>query len=567
MQVNNNLFEIKNSINGDNVIAFTNSKQIKLAGYMDSTKVFADLMSEVDRPHAKHLGLIQLMETTHQLQVPFMKDLFAKSQVLTVEEGQTITYDLPVSREGYKCQTAEDTSNLHDYPGLDDTYFTVILNEEFTSGDLLTYDAMFGEQVFVSSEHEVEPAGENFRHYVKILTNDKKKSFPKEFLKPGIQYFKVGNVLGEFAERFSGINGYNHPTGTITNEFLLGDPRGVETFYTRKAANMKVAGLNAFSDEMYSNVMKQIEALGGSDMFVVGKRVAGSNKLADARVGSLLEYFALMELAKMEAYSLMFAKGATIQDANGVRRVNEGVWHQMRRGKLIKYSRPGGITVDHLQEAASYIFKNSNVPIHQRHIKFKGGFFAYQNVVQIIRKEALTQLGSLPAGMLGNDAQIPGTVFSGTLDNLKMNMIQITEAPIPGLGYVAIEHDPSMDYQPFSDRNSSGAYGSGMFAHTSHSLVIEDATSPASANVDTRVKGASLVAGGTKNANIYYVKPEGPSVTWGYEQGRMANNEGFENVASSIKQMGRGFWAYNQSGALVLDVTRYVTIELERLGK
>jgi hypothetical protein len=47
----------------------------------------------------------------------------------------------------------------------------------------------------------------------------------------------------------------------------------------------------------------------------------------------------------------------------------------------------------------------------------------------------------------------------------------------------------------------------------------------------------------------------------------MANNEGFENVAASIKQMGRGFWAYNQSGALVLDVTRYVTIELERLGK
>lgn len=566
MQVNNNLFEIKNSINGDNVIAFTNSKTIKLAGYMDSTKVFADLMSDSDRPHAKHLGLIQLMETTHQLQVPFMKDLFAKSQVLTVEEGQSITYDLPVSREGYKCQTAEDTSTIHDYPGLDDTFFTIILNEEFHSGDLLTYDAMFGEQVFVSSEHEVEPVGENFRHVVKIMTNDKKKSFPKEYLKPGIQYFKVGNVLGEFAERFSGINGYNNPTGSITNEFLLGDPRGVETFYTRKAANMKVPGLNAFSDSMYQNVMQQIEALGGNDMFVVGKRIAGSSKLSDARVGSLLEYFALMELAKMEAYSLMFAKGATIQDANGVRRVNEGVWHSMRRGKLIKYSRPGGITIDHLQEAASYIFKNSNVPIERREIKFKGGFFAAQNVTQIIRKEALSQLGALPAGMLGNDAQI-GQVFTGSLDDLTMNAVRISKALIPGLGYVSVEHDPSMDYQPFSERNSSGSYGSGMFAHTSHSLIIEDATSPASSNVDTRVKNASLVPGGAKNANIYYVKPEGPSVTWGYEQGRMANNEGFENVASSIKQMGRGFWAYNQSGALVLDVTRYVTIELERLGK
>lgn len=561
----NNRFDIRESINGDSVIGFTSAKEMKTMGWMDQSKVSAYLMGDEGQSHKKHLGLINLFKTTHNVSVPFMRDLFKGSAVLEVEEGQSITYDLPVSRKEASCFTAEDTSNEKDFPGIDGGVFTLVLNEEFTKGDILTYDPTYGEQVIVSNEHDVERVGENFKHYVIFSTNDKTKWFPKDQLKAGIKWMKIGHALAEFDTSFSGINMVKNASGTITNEFILGSPRGVETFYTAKAAKMKAPGLNSFTGDMMDRVQTQLDALGGKDrdMFFIGKKKGNGVDKNSVMVGTTLEYLALMELAMMECHSLLFAKAATIQTANGVKRVNEGVWHQLRRGKLIKYPKPGAITKDHIQEAASYIYKNSTIPVRDRVIKFKTGWFAYQNVLQLFREEAVNQLGALPAGMLGTDKQIKDPVFKGNLDELEMQAVVIKSVLFPGIGRVVIEHDDSLDYQPLSDRFSAGMYGEG-FAHTSYSMVIWDATNPEYSNVTSKLPNAKLVEGGAKNANIYYVKPEGAHVTYGYEQGRMANGSNFSDVQSSMKQMGRTFWATSQSGALVLDTTRYVIIELQR---
>lgn len=563
MQTNNNQFTLRPTVNGDNMIAFTNSKNLKFNGYLDKAKVLADLMCDEDKSHIVHLGLIQTMEQTHNVQIPMLKNLFEKAQVLTVREGEVIHYDLPVYRDDYRCVTAEDTSSHTDYPGYDGTVFPLILNEEFAKGDVLTYDAQFGEQVVVSEEHEVEPVGENFRHWVYINDNDKARSFPKDKLEAGIEYFKIGHYAAEYSQTLSTISSVKNPTGTITNEFILGSPRGVETFYTRAAANMKNSNLNTLTEAMYSNVEQQMAQYGGADMFVMGRQGAS---MSEATVGSLLEYFSFMELARMEAASLMFAKGSTMQTSNGVKRINEGLWRQLRRGKVISYSRPGGITVNHLMEAANYIFGNSNTPIHQRRIMFEGGHFATLNVEQIIRAEALAQGQLIPAHMVGNDAQIPA-IYSGPLDDLKMAYVKISEAYIPGLGIVSVKHNPSLDYQPFTDSYTRGNYGIGQFAHTTHSLVIWDATDPQYVNVEDRVKNAKVVKNGNKSANIYYVKNEGPNVTYGFEQGRMANGSQFSNVMSSMKTMARTFWCYNQSSVLMLDTTRHVLIELDKLTR
>lgn len=564
--MSNNIFNIKNSINGDSVIGFTSAKSMKTLGFLDSTKVATYLMGE-EGPAAyrKHLGLIQLFETTHNVSLPFMKNLFEGAAVLEVEHGQSVTYDLPVKRLESECMTAEDTSAEFDYPGIDGTFFKIVLNEQFAKGDFLTYDPTYGMQVMVSSEHDVQQVGENWLHWVVLMDNDKSKFFPKEKLKAGIKYMKVGHAAAEFDQAFSGINMIKNPTGSITNEFILGSPRGVETFMTRSAASMKAPGFNAFADSMMDRVNQQLEAMGGeNNMFYIGKLRNGSLDAGTAKIGTTLEYLALMELAMMECHSLLFARPAVINTSNGVKRVNEGVWHQLRRGKIIKYSRPGSLTVDHLHEAASYIYKNSTIPISERFLKFKAGYFAYQNLMQIFREESILQLNGLPVGMTGGDMQLPQLVFKGNLNNLEMQEVRITTVHIPGLGRVTAEHDPSLDYQPLSDRFSQGAYGSQMAAHTSWSLVIWDAGSSEYSNVTSKVKNASLVEGGAQKANIYYVKRAGePAVTYGYEQGRMANEGSYENVQSSLKYMGRSFWAFNESGALVLDTTCTVMIELQ----
>lgn len=562
-----NKFDIRKSINSDTVIGFTSHKEMKTQGWLDSSKVYTYLM-DGENTHRKHLGMINLFNTTHNVSVPFMRDLFKNSAVLEVGEGESITYDLPVNREAKQPVTMEDTSDYTDYPGIDGNVFKLILDYEFTKGDILTYDPIDGQQVMVSEEHEVERVGDNFLHYVTLQTQDKTAWFPKEKLEAGIQYMKVGHALAEYGTDYSGINLIKNPTGSITNEFILGSPRGVSTFYTGKAAKMKSPGLTAFADTMRDKVAQQLEYMGGgrNDMFFIAKADKSGKGIVKGsmHIGFTMEYLALMELAQMEAHSLLFARPATVQTSNGVKRVNEGVWHQLRRGKLITYSRPGGITLNHIHEAASYIFKNSTITPEQRVIRFKGGYFASQNILQLFREEAIAQLGALPAGMLGTDKQTKDPVFKGNLNDLHMEAVAIRSVLFPGIGRVEIEHDPSLDYQPLSDRFSSGMYGEGM-AWTSHSLVIWDATDPQYSNVESKLNGnAKVVEGGNSRANIYYVKPEGNHLTYGYEQGRMADAGVYENVQSSMKVMGREFWAHSHSAALVLDTTRFVMIELAR---
>lgn len=560
-----NRFDIKQTINGDQVIGFTSAKEMKTRGWLDASKVSAYLMDDEGQAHRKHLGMINLFKTTHKVDIPFMKDLFADSAVLECGEGETITYDLPVSRVEVQCYTAVDTSGELDKPGIDGGIFRLILSQEFTKGDILTYDPMYGDQVIVSEDHEVERSGENFIHYVTLQTNDNREWFPQDKLVAGIQWMKIGHAIAEYGTSYSGINLIKNPSASITNEFILGSPRGVETFVTSKAARMKSPGLNAFTDDMLTDVSNKLEKMGGTarNMFFVAKRDGATLKGDSMRIGTTLEYLALMELAMMECYSLLFAKSATIMTSNGVKRINEGTWHQIRRGKLIKYARPGGITVDHIHEAASYVYKNSSIPVRERTLRFKAGWFAYQNMMQIFREEAVNQLNGIPAGMLGTDKQIKDPVFKGNLDELHMQAVVIKQVMIPGIGNVVCEHDPSLDYQPLADRFSAGMYGEGK-AHNSYSLVMWDASDAEYSNVNNKVKNADLVEGGNFNSNIYYIKPEGAHVVYGYEQGRMADGGQTSNVLSSLKYMGKTFWAHSQSGSLVLDTTRYVVIELKR---
>lgn len=562
-----NKFDIKQVINGDSVIGMTSAKEMKTQGWLDASRVSAYLSNGEGDQHKKHLGMINLFNTTHNVSIPFMRNLFEDSAVLHCEEGESITYDLPVNRSRTNTYVAVDTSTKSEAPGIDESYFEIILSTEFTKGDILTYDPQYGEQVVVSSEHEIERVGENYRHFVQYSTNNRNASFPTQWLTAGINWFKIGNVLAEYDTTFSSISMLKGPTGSITNEFILGSPRGVETSITAKAARMKSPGLNMVADEMRDSINSELESLGGKDrnMFFVAKLDKGGKgfSASSMKIGATLEYLALMELAKMEAHSILFAKAATFGTSNGVKRINEGVWHQIRRGKLITYPRPGAITLDDIYEASEYIYKNSSIEPKDRVIKFKAGWYAYENVLQLFREEAISQLRGIPAGILGDTMQTKDKVFKGNLDELEMQAVQIRSVLFPGVGRVVIEHDPSMDFQPLADRNSSGMFGEGM-AHTTYSLVINDATKSEYTNVGSKVKGANLVEGGSRNANIYYITPETGSTVYGYEQGKMENGSQTTDIMSSLKYMGRTFWATSVSAALVLDTTRYITIELAR---
>jgi len=559
----NNKFDIFESINGDSVIGFTSAKALKNVTHADSATVGSWLMDD-ENSHRKHLGLIELFSQTHGVNLPFMKDLFKNNQVMELEGGQSITYDLPVQRT-IKCVTAVDTSALYETPGIDGGIFEIVLDTMYSNGDVLSNDPQYGDQIIVSEGHEVVREGENYRHFVKLVSNDRAEWFDADNLKAGIEYCKVGHVMGEYSTQYSKINMMNLPVGTITNEFILGNKRGVETAYTEAAARMTSNVLNQASVSMDS-LNAQLESMGGSKekgMFYIAPKASnGKVSKKGMMVGNTLEYLAMMELSKIEAHQLLFQKAGVVNDVNGHKVLNEGVWHQIRRGKVIKYPKPGAMTKQHIQEAASYIFKGrGDLHPSKRKIKFKAGWYAYQNILEIFRVEIANQLSSL-APYLGTDSRIPSPI-SGKLDALKMDPVIFKEVHLPGIGMVEIEWDPSLDYMPNTDRFSRGNFGEG-YAHTSYSMVIWDLTDSEYSNASEKVKGAKVIEGGNKRANMYYVKPEGSHITYGYEQGRMANGANYQDVQSSLKTASRTFWCNSQSAALVLDTTRYLVIELQR---
>lgn len=562
-----NIFKgVPQVVNGDTVVGFVNSSTVKQQGWMDMPSLSSWYE---DNPEKNHLGMVELFSAMQNKRLPIYKDLFKNKAILEVNGMQgSFTYDLPVvKRNG--CYTAKDMS-FQEFAGNDNTTFKIALDQPFVAGDVLTYDAQYGEQVVVSEDHEVIQEGDYWVHTVTLVTNEAEAWFPSDKLRAGIQYFKVNHTLGEFSEQFSNIDtGQN--VGSIMCEFTLGNHRGVETNYTMYADKKSYSGASVKAKEMWNSLTAEASRYSGVDgmpldMFYVGK-LAGTTggkiqvKEGSMRIGATLEYLALAELLKLEAHSLLFQKGAVIKGQNGNKRLNEGAWHSMRRGRIIKYSREGGITKTHIQQAAAYVFRSRrDLQAHERRMKFKCGQMAYYNMLNLFKEEVLSQLGEIGI-LLGNDRVLPKSPISGSnLTDLKMEAIMFKEVVIPEIGIVQIEHDPSLDYMPMTDRQSAGMYGQG-YPHTSFSMVIWDAADEQYSNAMSNLPtGAKVVKGGNKTANLYYVKPEGENMYWGYSNGRYSP-ETARGIASSMKKMGREFWAHNVSAAWIRDISRYVIIE------
>lgn len=552
------------TINGDRVVQITQSKKVKMGSYVDLPSLFSWYQ---ENPMENHLGLIDLFSNTVQVRVPMYRELFKNKQIIEVNGvNGRLTYDLPVTKHN-GVYTQEDTSTYTDYPGIEGSVFPIVLDTAYTKGDVLTMDRQYGEQVVVSEDYEVEFVGENFKHWVTILSNDKSKYYDKDQLKAGIQYFKIGHLMGEYSVDYSGIENPNI-IGTITCEMELGNHRGVETSWTMYADKKSFGALEVKAQQFYQEYLKSQENMAG-DMFVMGNLATGSSPTAPkisakgAFVGSTLEFLGIAEYMRLEANQLLFQKGAVVQGTSGTKKANEGLWHQWRRGRLIKYAKAGGITENHIREASNYLFQSRpDMRIYDRKMKFKCGSQAYNNMLVIFEKWVIAQTTGL-ALFNGADRLFPKSPISGgSLTDLALSPVVFTQVPIPGIGLVEIEHDPSLDFQEGADRFAKGFNDFG-FADTTYSMVIYDATDAQYSNARTTLpQGTTLIEGG-KKGSVYFVKPEGDNMYWGYENGRYAGEKA-SDIVSSMKTMSRSFWVHGMSAVLNVDPSATIIIEIKR---
>ena len=550
------------TVNGDTVIGFTDAKTIRKSLVEHDLASLDDWYNE--DPDKNHLGLLELFANISNYPKPMYLGMIKRDAVINVNGiNGKFRYDLPVENT-YEVVTVEDTSLKYKQPGIDETLFEIVLNAQFTQGDILTYDVINGTMLMIATDREPRMEGENWRYWCRLWGKSRAKYFPKDKLRAGIKYFKVSHVLGEFSTQFSRVGGASK-MGLMTCEFQLAGHRGVEGESTMYAGIKSLAYADRYTQSFLQRAYDQVRRLSETndgapvDYAIIASRDAnGRLDLSNARVANTVSMFCLAELMKMEAYELMFMRGGAIKTHNGVLMKNEGLYHQLRRGFTIQYARPGGIRREHFMEAADYIFRGrTDLKIEDRRMKFKVGAKAYQNIVEIFRDEFFAQLGAL-APLLGTDRIINNPV-SGPNNALELGTVTIKSVVIPGIGNVTIEHEPSLDYVDMVDRTQMV---DGMIPLTSYSCIMEDLTSAEWTNAYAGIPAGSEAKLGNMNSNVFYVKPEGASMFWGYEQGRWSSRVTAGEILSSHSRMAEQFWCHSVSACWVKDVSKFVTIEL-----
>lgn len=567
------LYGLGEAINGDNVTGFMAPKSGYLKeGFADRAKTLTNFLTKEDYKggdHEKYLGVIELMATTGLVTKNTMADMLKTNAVIELEdEDQAITYDLAIpSKTSEFFTVVQDSDTQSEYIGVGGAPFYAYFDKPPTAGDIMKFDVNSSFQVHVSREKGgVVPQGDKWKVYLIYTSNSSQKDFPRQPLRAGTQWIKLGRPQAEYDQQWSTVNGFNSEPGYITMEWHLGSQQGVTSAWTKSGGNKSTYGAGKIAREVLDKWEQQLDKIGGYDkrgLFITGKMDSGNN-VQMSRVSSTLEVLALAEAYRMESYMNMFATAETIHTANGVIRITEGAWFQARRGKIITYPRAGALNIGHLQEAASYYFKNSNTPLDERHITFIGGEMGVMNGERLLETHSINNLSELPGILTGTMGLTKGLV-TGDLNNLTVAMPKIRTAQLPGIGWVTFKHDPSFDFKGMSSNNAmiDGFAGLGGYNKTSYSLMIEGMDNPSTVNSASKVRNGKLVEGGNKKANLYYIKPKFGHIIWGHEQGRM--NEGLRtsNIQSAMKYMGQEFWVSIHSGMLMLDTTANVIIEVD----
>ena len=546
--------------NGDVVVGFTSTAKLKNGAVADLPSVSSWYSED---PNANHLGLIDLTSNWTEEFMPTYRRFFENKQILEVNGANgTFRYDIKLKSD-YDLKTVGDTSDYSERPGIGGSPFPIILSEYVAPGTVLTYDVDEGAQVVVAEDFVAEEVLDGYKVWVYLVSNSKDDYFPPDKLKPNVSYVAIGHGMNENSTQFATIsNGAGFKV--LTNEFHLGNHRGVEAYVSMYAGMKDFSGASIQTREYIDYIQRKVESLGEDEtgnlrnVFITGERTK-SGKIKINNIATAYEFFVWAELMKLEAYQLMWQRGGVVNTSHGAIRLNEGLWHQYKRGYTIKYPRIGGLTRDVFRRASAYIFRGRNIEPTRRVLRFEGGMGAVNQLLELFRDEVTTQLNQLSL-VLGKDRVLPKSPVEGTdLLSLTLLPVQFRSVFIPGVGTLEINYNPEFDYTPLTDKKSQGFYNG--LPKRSYSFAMFDITSPEYTNVELSPNVKPVNRTVFEKSNVFYVKPKGRNFWWGYRNGRWSRDGG-DVIASAGKNLGYEIWGHSISAGWVKDLSRVLLIEL-----
>lgn len=546
-------------VRGENLIA---AQQ----GYLDSSIMLTSFI-ELD-PNRNMLMLQNKWDEQVMKRASFSNSIYQKvvssNSVLTVN-GQDGGFKYKMAVETDNCfRTVEDTSDQSPdgYVGADGTSFRIVLNKKLAPFQTLSVDKAFGDFLMVAESPEPQYVGNGYEHYVVLLGSeqDKNKVFPVSYLASDVVYQITSNsYIAEYSEKL-GIPHLPDSTNYIECEFKLGSGQGAEHWFTGKSDSYKLTtGYTTADTQKY---LQELSAAGIEDtsLALIQAQTASGKTLTAA--ADILELLTLRSFTERFNSALMFMQGTKISTSKGVLEFNEGLWQQMRRGKIFKYNKKGGLTIADLAQIRNYVYMYNDSRIEDTFLEITAGSELYQNIESIISQQALNQLNNIGA-LLGAQRIMDSSPVTGTWDNMSIGKVKFSSAIIPGVGELRAVEDRTLDYLDGNPDVRTRGINPGGKDWTTYSGYIFDVTDQRFSNNGKLPEGTRAVGGEmTAKSNVYLVRPEKNPIVWGRENGRYSSKKA-SDIASNGGLMAESFWIYGFGAMWMPDPSKFVTIELK----
>lgn len=544
---------------------FTEEKIIQAQnGHFDSSTV---LSSFIELDPMKNMVLLQTewdkqVNRKVDFSTSILKKVVSNNQELTVNGQQGGGFKYKMAVETDNClKTVEDTSYqaADGYVGADGTSFSIVLNKKLAPFQTLTVDRTRNLYLVVDDQ-EVNYVLNGYEHFVKLMGSqqDRTKVYPANLLQADVTYSVASDsALAELSEKL-GIPHLPGATNYIECEFKLGSGYGAEHYFTGKADSYNLMPGYVSADT--TKYLQDIQTMyGGNNLMAIS---ATTPTKTIRSVADVLEILTLKSFTERFNSALMFMPAAEISTAKGVLTFNEGLWQQMRRGKIFTYNRKGGVEISDLVGVRNYVYMHNDSKVEDTHLNIDCGSELYDNIQRIIQAQASFQINNL-AALMGADRALPTNPVGGTLKALTLDYVQWAEAYVPGVGKLKANLDRTLDYVSDStDRRYRGINPGGK-DHTTYSGYIWNVTDQMYSNNGTLPEGTKAVGGevGAKH-NVYLVRPENNAIYWGRHTGRYSSKKA-SDISASNNLMGEGFFIYGFGAMWMPDPSKFVMLELK----
>ena len=283
-------------------------------------------------------------------------------------------------------------------PGIDGQEFEIVFDKNvFVVNDIITAHR-YEQETQIQIVNEGEKYQNGFKFRARAIGASGSDFVNQRFLQVGTEYFKIGNILGEYTTSFSSLGMFD---GNLEVMADVLQQYGVEHTITDWADATKLGVQTDASgnplDITYYSVTDPMAM--GEKTKIVGW---------EPTVSRLLR----MEMMRMKANTLMWGRQGNAKDEKGrPTRAKQGLWQQLHLGNVIYYDR-GQFSLNLIRAAVGDLFYN-RVLIKDRSVKIYTNRSGMELAATAIRKDFNGQNFMVDAGkfMDGKDRLKQGYAF------------------------------------------------------------------------------------------------------------------------------------------------------------